>query len=150
MFRHFALGGEKRMYRLKLILIIVMLAMAAAGLRCGSDSPTGSGGGDLPGTFTVEFEDYIDWYDDEAGSMLMRSERCSQASGSYMVKGLDYPGEWIEVPVTIDEAGTYELTLRYAALVGDTLMATVTIGQCGELLTEPEVDFVMDKGGGLG
>ncbi len=138
------------MYRVKLILTIALFAMATlAGLRCGSNGPTGTGG-DLPGAFKVELESYTAWYDDEAGSMLLRSQECSQASASFMVKGLDYPGEWIEVPVTITEAGTYELTLRYAALVGDTLRATVSVGQCGELLTEPAVDFVMDKGGGLG
>ena len=139
------------MYRVKLLTVVAALALAAAaGIRCGSDSPTGSGGGDGPQVFKVEIEDYTASYDDEAGSMLLRSERCSQASGSYMVKGLDYPGEWIEVPVTVPEAGTYDLTLRYAALVGDTLRATVSIGQCGEEFTEPAVDFVMDEGGGLG
>lgn len=138
------------MYRLKFVLIIALFALAAVGgLRCSSDSPTGSGG-DLPGSFTVELEDYTEGHDDEQGSMLLRFERCSLASGGYMVKGLDYPGEWIEVPVSIAEAGTYEVTLRYAALVGDTLEATVSIGQCAGLLTEPAVDFVMDNGGGLG
>ena len=83
--------------------------------------------------------------------MLLGSDGCSQASGGSMVRGLDYPGEWIDVPVTVAEAGTYELTLRYASLAGDTLKVTVTVGNCsGGSFTDPEVDFVMDKGAGLG
>jgi hypothetical protein len=124
---------------------------AVGGLRCGSDSPAGPGDGGDPDAFKVEIEDYTEGYDDEAGSMLLRSEPCSQASGGHMVRGLDYPGEWIDVPVTVAEAGTYELTLRYASLAGDTLKVTVTVGNCGgESFTDPEVDFVMDQGAGLG
>ena len=83
--------------------------------------------------------------------MLLRSEPCVAASGNSMVKGLDYPGEWIDVPITVAEAGTYELTLRYATLPDDTLRVTVTVGNCGgESFTDPEVDFILDMGAGLG
>ena len=83
--------------------------------------------------------------------MLLRSEPCALASGNSMVKGLDYPGEWIDVPITVADAGTYELTLHYATLPDDTIRVTVTVGNCaGESFTDPEVDFVLDKGAGLG
>jgi hypothetical protein len=137
------------MYRFR-VLLLALLAMAVVmGLRCGSDSPTGTGG-DTPGEFTVELEDYTDHYDDEAGDLFVRSEGCSKASGGGVIKGLDYPGEWVEVPVTVDDAGTYEVTLRYATFVGDTLRAAVVVGDCSSSLAKTEAEFVMDKGAGLG
>jgi|GEM_PF-1584790 len=103
-----------------------------------------------PHEFIVELEDYAESHDEEAGNNYIRIEACSKASGGAMVKGLDYIGEYIDVPFNVDEAGTYEVTLAYATLPGDTLGATVIFTGCGSALTEPEVDFFMDKGAGLG
>ena len=104
----------------------------------------------VPVEFAVEMEDYTDWHDDERGDYYLRSLYCSQASGNYMVKYMDYPGEWIEVPFSVPAMGTYELTLRYAASAGDTLRATASFEGCGAPMAGPEVDFVLDKGAGLG
>jgi hypothetical protein len=104
----------------------------------------------VPVEFIVELEDFTDSHDDESGENYLRRQYCNQASGNYMVKYMDYPGEWVEVPVHVPASGTYELTLRYAAESGDTLRGTVSFEGCGATMTEAEVDFVMDKGAGLG
>lgn len=104
----------------------------------------------VPAEFKVELEDFTDSYDDDNGSSFVNVQGCSQASGNAMVRGLDYPGEWLEVPLSVPASGNYELVLQYATLAGDTLRATVTFDGCGAAFTSTEVDFVMDKGEGLG
>jgi hypothetical protein len=103
-----------------------------------------------PAEFIVELENFTDWYDHGDGALSVAKLYCSRASGNYMVRGLDYPDEWIEVPLTVPGSGTYELTLRYAAQLGDTLRGTVSFEGCGATLMQGEVYFVMDKGEGLG
>ena len=134
------------MFRIRVLILALIVPAVVISLRCGSDSPTGPVGGQI----TVELEDYTDHHDDEAGELWLRVGTCSEASDGHMVKGLDYPGEWIEVPVTVAESGDYEVVVSYAAYPGDTLKATVTVGNCSSSLTEPECEFVMDKGVGVG
>jgi hypothetical protein len=134
------------MLRIRVLTLALLVPAVIVSLRCGSDSPTGPDNRNID----VELEDYTDHHDDEAGELWLRVGTCSEASGGRMVKGLDYPGEWIEVPVTVAEGGEYEVVLSYAAYPGDTLRATVTVGDCSSPLTEPVCEFVMDKGVGVG
>lgn len=103
-----------------------------------------------PCEFTVELEDYTEWHDEDGGSMYIVTGSCSRASGYAMVKGMDYPGEYVDVPFSVDEAGTYEVTLIYATVEYDTLGAAVTFSGCGPALAEPEINFFMDEGIGTG
>jgi hypothetical protein len=103
-----------------------------------------------PVEFIVELENFTDFGDDGLGVSILGKVSCSQASGNFMVKYMDYPGEWIEVPLTVPGSGTYELTLHYAAEWGDTLRGTVSFEGCGATAMQAEVDFVMDEGTGLG
>jgi hypothetical protein len=129
---------------------ITALFVRAAGEACPSRSGIARIAIAYPVEFKVEIEDYVDSHDDEEGSMYIVAAACSQASGGAMVRGLDYPGEWVEIPFTVPAYGTYEVTLRYAALKGDSLEAAVTFPGCGSGSSDPEVDFIMDQGAGLG
>jgi hypothetical protein len=128
----------------------VRLLVVAASRTCSDKTGISTVTVALPAEFKIELEDFTDTYDDDNGSSFISTQYCSQASSHYMVKGLDYPGEWLEVPLTVPAYGTYELVLRYATLKGDTLRATVTFDGCGASFAAPEVDFVMDQGAGLG
>ena len=126
------------------------LLVTAAGLDCSGRRGIAKVTVAVPEAFLVELEDYTDWHDEEAGEHLIRPQYCSQASGHYSVKDMDYPGEWIEVPISVPASATYELILRYAASVGDTLRGTISFPNSSGALTETEIDFVMDQGAGLG
>ncbi len=64
----------------------------------------------------LEAEDYVNSFD--AGGTAIYSTTCSGASGGYAVEGFDFPGDWIEVTLTIPELGAYADTLRSAGLYG--------------------------------
>jgi hypothetical protein len=128
----------------------VRLLVRAASVNCADKTGIAVVTVTPPVEFEVELEDYTAWHDDENGSSYISAQACSKASGYRMVKGLDYPGEWIEVPFTVPVYGAYEVVLRYATMRGDTLRATVTFDGCGSALADDGIDFVMDQGEGLG
>ncbi len=127
----------------------IRLLVRAAGVGCSDRVGIATVTVVAPAEFKVELEDYTASYNDARGGSFISAYYCSKASGHHMVKGLDYPGEWIEVPLSVPAYGTYDVVLRYAALAGDTLRATVTLEGCAPS-PPPEVDFVMDQGAGLG
>ena len=135
------------MFRVIGLSVLIIALAVVAGIRCSSDDVTGPG---EPAGFQAELEGFVDSYDDEQGGSLIKTQGCSEASGGMMVKGMDYPGEWIEVPITVPESGNYEVILQYATLAGDSLEARLTFKECGVTLNEPEVDFILDQGRGLG
>lgn len=96
----------------------------------------------------IELEDYTASYDDPSGSLTIRAPYCSGASGEKAVQGLDYPGEWIKVPVYIPHAGEYRVVVNYQATIGDDIRVRVGIEGCGT--PTPECDFVLDQGKGIG
>lgn len=64
----------------------------------------------------LEAEDYTNSFN--TGGEAIYTTACSGASGGYAVEGFDFPGDWIEVSLTISELGAYADTLRSAGLYG--------------------------------
>jgi hypothetical protein len=64
----------------------------------------------------VEAENYVASYN--TGGIGIQIVACSGASGGYAVEGVDVPGEWIEIPVTVPEIYGYADTLRSAGETG--------------------------------
>ena len=87
---------------MRLLYVLLALAMAPAGLSAHE--------------ITLEAEDYVNSFD--AGGTAIYNTACSGASGGYAVEGFDWPGDWIEVVLTIPELGAYADTLRSAGLYG--------------------------------
>jgi hypothetical protein len=95
----------------------------------------------------VELEDYTESYN-EPGSIPITAPGCPGASGLKAVQGMDYPGEWIKVPVYVARAGEYQVLVAYQASAGDDIRVRVGIEGCGT--PSPECDFVLDEGKGIG
>lgn len=96
----------------------------------------------------IECEDYTSSYDDPSGANPITAPYCSGASGLKAVQGMDYPGEWIRVPVYVPHAGEYRVLLNYQAMAGDDIRVRVGIEGCGAPV--PECDFVLNQGKGIG
>jgi hypothetical protein len=63
----------------------------------------------------------------EGGSSIL-SVYCGAASGGMAVEGLDYPGDWIEVPLTIWN-GSFTDSIRSAGLLDSaSTLGSVVIG----------------------
>lgn len=63
----------------------------------------------------AEAEYYLTYYN--AGGTTIYVTSCSGASGGLAVEGFDWTGDWIEVSVTIPDAGAYADSLRAAGLI---------------------------------
>lgn len=61
----------------------------------------------------LEAEDYVASYD--AGGVAIHVTACGGASGGLAVEGYDYPGDWIELKVSILETGAYSDMFRSAS-----------------------------------
>ena len=62
----------------------------------------------------VEAETFTASYD--AGGLGIYVTGCSGASGGQAVEGFDYPGDWIELKLTIGENGAFTDSLRSGGL----------------------------------
>ena len=72
----------------------------------------------------IEAEDYVRFYDSTSGNAggMYRSDdvdidTCGYAGGGYAVGWIE-AGEWLEYPISVPEAGTYEVTARVASEFG--------------------------------
>jgi hypothetical protein len=99
--------------------------------------------------FTVELESYVDSHDSVG---VPRTEPiaavgCTYASGGKSVVGMDNPGEYIIVPMTVPGSGTYTASVRYAAWTGDTLHVRLQVEDCGQ---SGQDEYLLTEGTGLG
>jgi len=72
----------------------------------------------LPGLvfgFVLEAEDFVAFHDEGGVSIYIAS--CAAASGGFAVEGFDTIGDWIELSLTIPDAGSFADTLRSAGLL---------------------------------
>jgi hypothetical protein len=122
---------------------ILIVIIALAGLSCGTDKATDPRPD--PVAFDVEGESYI--VSNSTGGDGFGLAYCSRASGQYVVTGLDAEGEWIEMVVTVPEAGLYDVNLRYQALRDRVIVVRLTTDGCGG---EQEPEFTMTEGDGVG
>jgi len=88
----------------------------------------------------VEAEHYTDWLD-LAGMYTIGMSFCEDASGEYSVDGLDASGEWIRVPVTIPQTGSYDCRLHCQGLVGETSTVQLALLRGGAPSPELPVEF---------
>jgi hypothetical protein len=65
-------------------------------------------------SIVVEAELYVDYHNE--GGTTIYVTTCSGASGGLAVEGFDWTGDWIELTLTIPEAGSYADSLRSAGL----------------------------------
>ena len=129
--------------RLGRVVWILLGICALAGLSCGTDKATDPRPD--PEAFDVEAESYTARHNIGGGEI--GRVPCGGASGGYVVTGLDVEGEWIDVPVTVPEAGLYDVNLRYQALSDRVIVVRLTADDCGG---EQEPEFTMEEGGGIG
>jgi hypothetical protein len=90
------------------------------------------------GAEPIEFEgeDYTGSFD--LGGYPIARAFCAGASNMHVAHGIDLPGEWIEIPVNILEAGCYDSWVRVQGFpdVTSTLRMTfIDAGPSGEDLT---------------
>jgi hypothetical protein len=79
----------------------------------------------------LEGEDFIASQD--LGGLPIAWTYCSGASGGRALDGLDMPGEWIELVLSVPDAGSYADSLRSAGLLEQEsdLQSTVVSGGPG-------------------
>jgi hypothetical protein len=75
--------------------------------------------GDTP--IFVEGEEFVNYGGYNIGGADIQVEECSGASQGLAAGGLDVPGEWIELKVTFERAGCYDVHVFYQAEYGDTV-----------------------------
>jgi len=69
----------------------------------------------------VEGEEFVNYGWHNIGGVGIAVEACSGASQGYAAGGLDVPGEWIELKVTFERQGCYDVHVFYQAGFGDTV-----------------------------
>ena len=89
------------MARLLLVLIFVVLLSFTASAE----------------SIWVEAEAYTASYD--AGGLTIYVTGCSGASGGMAVEGFDFPGDWIELKLTIAENAAFTDSLRSGGLLAE-------------------------------
>ncbi|MGD8628868.1 MAG: hypothetical protein PVH52_07275 [bacterium] len=122
---------------------IVMGICVLAGLSCGKDKATNPTPD--PEAFSVEAESYT--VSHNIGGEDIGLAYCSGASGKYVVTGLDVEDEWIEIMVSVPEAGLYDVNMRYQAYPEVVIAVKLVTEDCGG---EEEPGFTLDQGGGVG
>ncbi len=115
-----------------------------AGFSCGTDKATNPPPD--PQAFSVEAESYTGHYNVD-GSMMIQRGYCTNASGQHVALGMDREGEWIELALSVPEAGLYDVTVRYSAPRDSIIVVTLTSEDCGG---EQEPEFTLDEGEGVG
>jgi hypothetical protein len=98
----------------------------------------------------VEGEDFTAYGAYNIGGYDIQPEYCAGASGTLAADGLDEPGEWIKLAVTLPLEGCYDAVLAYQAEYGDTVHLVVKMLDTpspGETLLS---DFPLDQGYGFG
>jgi len=81
----------------------------------------------------VEAETYTASFD--AGGLTIYVTGCSGASGGMAVEGFDFPGDWIELKLTIPENGAFTDSLRsggMSTVVSDLRCTVSRAGPLGE------------------
>jgi hypothetical protein len=122
---------------------IILGICALAGLSCGTDKATEPPPD--PEAFDVEAESYI--VSHTTGGDPFGLAYCARASGQHVVTGLDNEGEWIEIVVSVPEAGLYDVNLRYQALRDRVIVVRLTADGCGG---DEEPEFTLTEGDGVG
>jgi hypothetical protein len=85
----------------------------------------------------------------DLGGMPITREYCTSASGHQAADGIDIPGEWIRLPLTITTAGLYDLFVAYQANDGDTVQVRLTIPGSPNEREDIVSDFTL-QGYGIG
>lgn len=102
-----------------------------------------------PRAFTIELEGFIDSHDSLGVPLTepIDAVDCGYASAGKSVIGLDNPGEYIIVPMTVPGSGTYVASLRYASWALDTLYVRLEVDDCGQ---PGQDEYQLMEGTGLG
>ncbi len=122
--------------------VLVGICMLA-GLSCGTDKA--SNPPPDPEAFSVEAESYT--VSHNIGGNEIGLAYCGGASGLYVVTGMDTEDEWIEILLSVPEAGLYDVNIRYQALADVVILVKLTTEDCGG---EQEPEFTLDQGDGVG
>jgi hypothetical protein len=109
--------------RLLLALIFIALLSSSAGAE----------------SIWVEAEAYTASFD--AGGLAIYITGCSGASGGMAVEGFDYPGDWIELKLTVGESGAFVDSLRSGGLLNAESDIRATIYGAGTVGDDLVSDF---------
>ncbi len=115
------------------ILLLALLASAAA-LPCGAAG------------IRIEAEALTNAYN-YSGATIFKTN-CIGSSGGLAVDGMDFPGEWIEIPFTLNETAVFVDSLRSAGYVSQYRQFSVHFLSQGGLEGAP--GDTMTTGFGLG
>jgi hypothetical protein len=108
------LYGEEVRHLVKLLLVAWLVCVL--------------GGAAVAGDIIVEAEAYLASHNE--GGAPIQKVTCGAASGGEAVEGFDYPGDWIEVTVTIGN-GSFTDKIRSAGLFDSTSLHQSTVYGAG-------------------
>lgn len=128
------------------VLVGLCVAAGLAGFSCGSDKAANPPPDDENG-FSVEAETFTEKFDAEDSEATIQQTYCSSANNYHVVSGMDKADEWIELAISVPDAGLYDVTVRYSAPQGRTIVLRLTSEDCGG---EQEPEFTLDKGQWVG
>jgi hypothetical protein len=94
-----------------------------------------------------EFESYGSY---NIGGVDIRVSYCSYASGGLAVDGLDMPGEWFKLKVTLPIGGCFTSRLDYQSAYGETTQLAVRILDYPHVGEELRADYILTDGYGFG
>lgn len=87
----------------------------------------------------LEAEAYTASHD--VGGLSIYVTGCSGASGGMAVEGFDYPGEWIELKLTVPENGAFTDSLRSGGLLSEESDIRCTVFRAGTVGEDIVSDF---------
>jgi len=122
--------------------ILVGICMLA-GLSCGTDKASNPSVD--PKAFSVEAESFT--VSHNIGGEDIGLAICAGASGGYVVIGMDTEDEWVQILLSVPEAGLYDVNIRYQAFPDVVIVVKMVTEDCGG---EQEPEFTLDQGDGVG
>jgi hypothetical protein len=119
------------------VLAAAMVALLAAGAFA-------SGG------LRFEAEEFEAYGSYNIGGADIAVSYCSYASGGLAVDGLDVPGEWFKLKVTISSGACYSSRMDYQSAYGDTTQLAVRLLDYPHVGDELRSDYLLVDGYGYG
>ncbi len=98
----------------------------------------------------IEGEEYQSYGWHDLGGVAIHPEYCSGASGYYAASGLDVPGEWIRLKITIPVDGCYRTTIAYQSEYSDHVQLLLRVADAPGPGQELTSEYWLTEGYGFG
>lgn len=126
----------------RLLSLAVPIALLAIGCSKDSTSPTST----PPSLVRIEAEGFANASD--GGGSGITTPYCSGASGQHAVEGIDFDGDWIEIPFSLSETGCFSDSLRGEGIENDIRRFAVAFYQNGVVVASDTLETPPGKGFG--